>query len=173
MVDLSDKPNRKITGRKVVLLCIRKITNFRSILLLLLFITVLYAFTRSDDPVDENVKSILKITQRKCLKNIYKDFVLVISFSEPYYKDNDLVRKLYKDVFGRVVICGAEPDAHSGRFVPDIELEIDRGLYGYGCMGKAMEKYPQYSGNSLTQIFCFRIQGVRKMIPLIFSKILD
>ena len=146
MVDLSDKPNRKLTVQDILSYYNKNITTFRSILLVLLVITVLYVFTRSKDPIDENVRTILKITQRKCLKNIYKDFVLVVSFSEPYYKDNDFVRNLYKDVFGRVVICGAEPDAHSGRFVPDIEMEIDRGLFGYGCMGKAIEKHPDYAG---------------------------
>lgn len=88
----------------------------------------------------------------KCLKGVYKDYALVIHFDEPYYKDNQLMRELYDDVFGKVIICGPEPDAHSGRFVPDIEYESSRGLYGYNCMVLAVEKYGNYSGKNCNEI---------------------
>ena len=89
------------------------------------------------------------INKGKCLRNIFKDYCLVLNFNSPsLYKKIQTLRELYADVFGKILICGPEPDAKSGRHKPDIEFE-NEGRYGYHCLGLAVNKHPDYKGISL------------------------
>ena len=148
MVDLSDKKHHlfKQSTRNSPY-SINKKRFLPGILACILFVFLLVIW-QSRDPLESEVETILSKIKppRRCLRNIYKDFLLVVHFDEPYYKDNTFVRGLYENVFGKVLVCGPEPDAHSGRFVPDIEFESQRGKFGYACLGKAMEKYANYTG---------------------------
>lgn len=154
MVDLSDKKQHHLFIQNIRNSSSHPtITNHKRFLpgilvcILLVFLLVIWM---SRDPFEHEVETILGNIKppHQCLKNIYKDYLLVIHFDEPYYKDNTFVRGMYENVFGKIVICGPEPDAHSGRFVPDIEFESQRGKLGYACLGKAMEKYPNYAGKN-------------------------
>lgn len=153
MVDLSDKKQHHLFIQNIRNSSYPKVTRDKRFLpgiLVCIILLFLLAAWLSRDPFEREVETILNSIKppRRCLKNIFKDHLLVVHFDEPYYKDNTFVRGMYEDVFGKVVICGPEPDAHSGRFVPDIEFESLRGKLGYACLGKAMEKYPNYTGKA-------------------------
>ncbi|XP_066922552.1 uncharacterized protein [Clytia hemisphaerica] len=146
MVDLSDKPIRYSLKYKVFLQSSKTKPPIYQCIVLCFILVCLFAIFRSRDTLDSDVRSILTLAKTDCLKNRFQEYLLVIHFDEPYYKDITFIRSLYENIFGKVVICGPEPDAHSGRFVPDIEFESERGKFGYACLGKAIEKFPKYSG---------------------------
>ena len=146
MVDLSDKPTRYSLKYKTILHSGKTKPPICQCIVFCFILVCLLVLFRSRDTLDSDVRSILTLAKTDCLRNRFKDHLLVIHFDEPYYKDNTFIRGLYENVFGKVVICGPEPDAHSGRFVPDIEFESERGKFGYACLGKAIEKFPSYSG---------------------------
>ena len=83
---------------------------------------------------------------RKCFKNIYKDYCLVLNFNSPsLYENAEALRELYTDVFGVIIICGPKPDINFGKYKPNIEFE-NEGRFGYHCLSLAIDKYPNYKG---------------------------
>lgn len=78
-----------------------------------------------------------------CLRNAFKDILLVIVYNYPYYKSIKHFKDLYKPVFPSMVFCGP-PDKTAGDSV--MSVNIYRGVLGYECLGRAIRQHPGFQG---------------------------
>ena len=125
MVDLSDKKTNHFLLMKHIITSgtffhANNTTNknariVRGVFFGCIFLVILLVVWQSRDPEELEIERILSNFERsssrhfngekkKCLKDLFKDFLLVIHYDEPYYKDNTFVRGLYRDVFGKVSV---------------------------------------------------------------------
>ena len=80
---------------------------------------------------------------RPCLKDAFKDILLVIVYNYPFYDSIPHLIALYKPAFPHLLFCG--PPNNTSR--PGISLvDIIRGYLGYECLGKAIREHPGYKG---------------------------
>ena len=87
-------------------------------------------------------KSIYSSPIKRCLRNHYKDILLIIVYHYPYYGSIPTLETLYKDAFPNIVFCGPKEDLKYHINVVDIQ----NGLLSYQCMGDIIKKHPGYSG---------------------------
>ena len=84
-----------------------------------------------------------KEDSRPCLKDAFKDILLVIVFNRPLYDSIPDLVALYKPAFPNLLFCGSPHNAAP----PDIlTLEIIGGYLGYECLGRAIRQHPGYKG---------------------------
>ena len=82
-----------------------------------------------------------------CLKNVFKDVVLVINFNYPMYdKNSKLLHEFYDGVFGKILTCGPLPDDKTSMGPDILYYEEKIWYFRYRCLSKAIEFYPGYSG---------------------------
>ena len=80
---------------------------------------------------------------RPCLKDAFKDILLVIVYNYPLYDSIPDLVALYEPAFPNLLFCGPPDNAAS----PDIlTVKIIRGYLGYECLGRAIRQYPGYTG---------------------------
>jgi len=80
---------------------------------------------------------------RPCLKDAFKDILLVIVYNYPFYDSTFHLVALYKPAFPNLLFCGP-PDKTS---TPDIlTVDIIQGFLGYECLGRAITQHPGYQG---------------------------
>ncbi|KAL9962699.1 hypothetical protein ACROYT_G031828 [Oculina patagonica] len=126
--------------------------------IIVLVILMIYAgstFTRNvtvkKPPVQRIINRVLpntirqsnKTASKPCLKNAFRDILLVIVYNYPFYDSIPHLVALYKPAFPNLLFCGP-PDkvAH-----PDIlTVDIITGFLGYECLDRAIRKYPGYQG---------------------------
>ncbi|KAK3744385.1 hypothetical protein QZH41_002697 [Actinostola sp. cb2023] len=82
-------------------------------------------------------------TSLPCLRNAFKDILLVIVYNYPYYNSIKHFKDFYKPAFPNMVFCGPL-DRSAGSSV--MTVDIYRGVLGYECLGKAMRQHPGYEG---------------------------
>ena len=89
-----------------------------------------------------------KVYTRKvrCLKDSFKDTLLVLNFNYPFYENIQLLHELYHDVFGKVVMCGPQPNNEAGKGPDILYYEEKIWYFRYRCLTKAIERYPGYTG---------------------------
>ena len=64
-----------------------------------------------------------------------------------------MLKAMYNGVFGNVVTCGPRPDATWTGSIPDIMVQTNDGYHAYHCMGKAIERFPDYEGEEMIKTF--------------------
>ena len=77
-----------------------------------------------------------------CLKNHFKDVLLVIIFHYAFYDTLPLILTNYQGAFARIAICGPS----SSNSYDIIVVEHHSGYYGYECLGKAVRLNPGLEG---------------------------
>ena len=78
-----------------------------------------------------------------CLKDAFKDILLVIVYNYPFYDSIPHLSALYRPAFPHLLFCG--PPHNTSR--PGIlTVNIYRGLLGYECLGRAIREHPGYRG---------------------------
>lgn len=82
-------------------------------------------------------------TSSTCLKNAFKDLLLVVVYNYPFYDSIPHLVSLYKPAFPHLLFCGPPDDTERSDI---LAVEIIRGLLGYECLGRAIRKYPGYKG---------------------------
>ena len=83
----------------------------------------------------------------KCLKNVFKDVVLVMNFNYAFYGNKKILHELYDNVFGQVLACGLPAENQEDSSLgPDILYNEPTWYYRYRCLTKAIQKYPGYKG---------------------------
>ena len=84
-----------------------------------------------------------KEDSRPCLKEAFKDILLVIVYNYPLYDSIPDLIALYKPVFPNLLFCGPPHNTAP----PDIlTLDIIKGYLGYECLGRAIQQHPGYNG---------------------------
>ena len=84
-----------------------------------------------------------KKDSRPCLKDAFKDILLVIVFNYPLYDNIPDLVALYKPAFPNLLFCGPPHNTAP----PDIlTVEMIRGYLGYECLGLAIRQHPGYKG---------------------------
>ena len=84
-----------------------------------------------------------KEDSRPCLKDAFKDILLVIAYNYPLYDSIPDLVALYEPAFPNLLFCGPPDDTAS----PDIlTVDIIKGYLGYECLGKAIRQHPGYNG---------------------------
>ena len=80
---------------------------------------------------------------KTCLKDAFKDILLVVVFNYPFYDSIPDLVALYKPAFPHLLFCGP-PDKTAS---PDIlTVDIIDGYLGYECLGRAIRQHPGYNG---------------------------
>lgn len=77
-----------------------------------------------------------------CLRDAFKDILLVIVYNYPYYNSIKHFKDFYKPAFPNIVFCGP-PDGKKSHV---ITVDVFRGVLGYECLGKAIRQHPGYEG---------------------------
>ncbi len=85
--------------------------------------------------------------EKKCLRNVFEDTLIVVVFNFPFYENIPILQQLYENVFGKIVYCGAKSE--SGTRQPNITVDVNNGYFGYICMARAIKKHPGFEGISL------------------------
>lgn len=86
-------------------------------------------------------KTVIQSKERHT-KNHFRDYfeniVLVIVYNHPHYDSIDMLRQFYGPVFPNIFICGPKSN---GTHRNDItQLNINRGIFGYKCLGEAIRQ---------------------------------
>lgn len=80
---------------------------------------------------------------RPCLKDVFKDILLVIVYNYPLYDSIPDLVALYKPAFPHLLFCGPPHNTAP----PDIlTVDIIKGFLGYECLGRAIREHPGYKG---------------------------
>lgn len=77
-----------------------------------------------------------------CMRNAFSSVLLVVVFNYPFYDSIPLLERFYKPAFPSIMYCGPTV-SEKFKVVP---VEINKGYYGYECMGVAIRRYPGYKG---------------------------
>ena len=78
-----------------------------------------------------------------CLKNAFKEILLVIVYNYPFYDSMPHLAALYRPAFPHLLFCGPPHNtARSGI----LTVEIYKGFLGYECLGRAIREHPGYKG---------------------------
>ncbi|XP_078382356.1 uncharacterized protein LOC144665051 [Oculina patagonica] len=98
-----------------------------------------------------------KTASKPCLKNAFKDILLVIVYNYPFYDSIPHLVALYKPAFPNLLFCG--PPGTTARAFhnnlwkalttahPDIlMINIIQGFLGYECLGRAIREHPGHKG---------------------------
>ena len=78
-----------------------------------------------------------------CLKDAFKDILLVIVYNYPFYDSIPKLRALYKPAFPHLIFCGPP---HNTTHRGILTVDIIRGYLGYECLGRAIPEHPGYNG---------------------------
>ena len=78
-----------------------------------------------------------------CLKDAFKDILLVIVYNYPFYDSIPKLRALYKPAFPHLIFCGP-PHNTAPRGI--LTVDIIKGYLGYECLGRAIREHPGYKG---------------------------
>ena len=84
-----------------------------------------------------------KANGSSCLKNAFKDFLLVVVYNYPFYDSIPHLIALYKPAFPHLLFCGPPNDTARSDI---LTVDIIRGFLGYECLGRAIRQYPGYKG---------------------------
>ena len=85
--------------------------------------------------------------KKRCFYRVFGDSLLLLNFNFPFYKNINVLNDLYEGVFGKIVFCGPTPRTQSHK-KPDIEIDSVNGYFSYHCLALAIDKYPNFQGNS-------------------------
>jgi len=84
-----------------------------------------------------------KEDSKPCLKDAFKDILLVIVFNYPFYDSIPDLIALYKPAFPDLLFCGPPDNTAS----PDIlTVDIIKGFLGYECLARAIREHPGFKG---------------------------
>ena len=84
-----------------------------------------------------------KDDSRPCLRDAFKDILLVIVYNYPLYDSIPDLVALYKPAFPHLLFCGPPHNTAP----PDIlTVDIIKGFLGYECLGRAIRQHPGYNG---------------------------
>ena len=84
-----------------------------------------------------------KEDSKSCLKDAFKDILLVIVYNYPFYDSIPDLVALYQPAFPHLLFCGPPDNTAS----PDIlTVDIIKGFLGYECLGRAIRQHPGYNG---------------------------
>ncbi|XP_078384463.1 uncharacterized protein LOC144666900 isoform X1 [Oculina patagonica] len=84
-----------------------------------------------------------KTASKPCLKNAFKDILLVIVYNYPFYDSIPHLVALYKPAFPNLLFCGPPDEVVH----PDIlTINIIKGRLGYECLGRAIQEHPGHEG---------------------------
>ncbi|XP_078383319.1 uncharacterized protein LOC144665911 [Oculina patagonica] len=84
-----------------------------------------------------------KTASKPCLKDAFKDILLVIVYNYPFYDSIPHLVALYKPAFPNLLFCGP-PDNTSRPGL--LTVDIIKGFLGYECLGRAIRQHPGYKG---------------------------
>ena len=78
-----------------------------------------------------------------CLKDAFKDILLVVVYNHPLYDSIPHLVALYKPAFPHLLFCGPP---HNTTPPEVLTVDIIQGFLGYKCLGRAIREYPGYKG---------------------------
>ena len=84
-----------------------------------------------------------KEDSRRCLKDAFKDILLVIAFNYPMYDSIPILVSLYKPAFPNLLFCGP-PDNTARSDI--LTVDIIQGILGYECLSRVIRQHPGYNG---------------------------
>ena len=76
-----------------------------------------------------------------CLKDAFNDLLIVVVYNYPFYYSIPHLSGLYRPSFPHLLFCGP-PDNTTGI----LTININRGILGYECLGRAIREHPGYRG---------------------------
>ncbi|XP_078384362.1 uncharacterized protein LOC144666832 isoform X2 [Oculina patagonica] len=100
-----------------------------------------YHFINTNLP--KRSRQLNKEASKPCLKNAFKDILLVIVYNFPFYDSIPHLVALYKPAFPNLLFCGP-PDNTSRPGI--VTVDIIRGYLGYECLARAIREHPGYKG---------------------------
>ena len=86
-----------------------------------------------------------KDAKRPCLKDAFKDILLVIVYNYPYYDSIFRLTALYKPAFPHLLFCGP-PHNSTRNYRGILTVPLYNGILGYECLGRAIREHPGYRG---------------------------
>jgi len=92
---------------------------------------------------NENRQIITTANVSSCVKEAFKDFLLVIVYNYPFYDSIPHLEALYKPAFPHLLFCGPP---HNTTRPGIVMVDIVKGFLGYECLDKIIREYPGYEG---------------------------
>ena len=74
-----------------------------------------------------------------CLKDAFKDILLVVVYNYPFYDSIPHLSALYRPAFPHLLFCGPP---HNTTRSGILTVNIYRGILGYECLGRAIREHP-------------------------------
>lgn len=84
----------------------------------------------------------LQLNSDKCLKDKYRDVLLVITYNFDLYDSIPILLALYQNAFPNIYICG--PNVSES--YPVKQLPIYKGYFAYKCVAEAISLNDKYTG---------------------------
>ena len=81
--------------------------------------------------------------EKPCLRNAFKDILLVVVYNYPFYDSMPHLSALYRPAFPHLLFCGP---SHNTTRPGILTVDIYRGVLGYECLGRAIREHPGYRG---------------------------
>ena len=78
-----------------------------------------------------------------CLKDAFKNILLVIVFNYPLYDSIPHLTALYKPGFPNLLFCGPPTNTATQGI---LTVDIIKGYLGYECLARAIQQHPGYKG---------------------------
>ena len=100
-----------------------------------------YRFINADLP--NGSSQLNEKDSRPCLKEAFKDILLVIVYNNPLYDSIPDLIALYKPAFPNLLFCGPP---HNTAPSDILTVEVNQGYLGYECLGRAIRQHPGYKG---------------------------
>ena len=91
----------------------------------------------------KNSFQLSKDDSRSCLKDAFKDILLVIVYNYPFFDSIPHLTAFYKPAFPHLLFCGPP---HNSTMPGILTVNIIRGYLGYECLGRAIREHPGYKG---------------------------
>ena len=101
-----------------------------------------YRFINADLP--NGSSQLNEKDSRPCLKEAFKDILLVIVYNYPLYDSIPHLIALYKPAFPNLLFCGPP---HNTAPSDILTVEVNQGYLGYECLGRAIRQHPGYKGH--------------------------
>lgn len=88
-------------------------------------------------------RKLYKEVSRPCLRDAFKDILLVIVYNYPFYDSIPYLKALYKPAFPNLLFCGSPDDTAPPGI---LTVDVINGYLGYECLGRAIREHPGYEG---------------------------
>lgn len=86
--------------------------------------------------------STAKMRQTSCIKNAFRNVLLVIIFNYRIYSNVPTLKSFYEPAFSDIILCGPEANSEYGVH----QVNISKRYFGYYCLATAIREKPNFEG---------------------------